>query len=163
MGAETASAIAAEAQKYGIRVRNLFVMEGPRVEPQNPLKLAKNFSSDSNNLKFAWKHPADPVMREIAKLDLVTPKGATTYGLAMTKGGVDNDLMAALQSQPDMKLIIGSAGQSKVSPPKASAAVYQKLHNLYPDRTRRIIMPGESRAYGDTGKRYANLAKIALR
>ncbi len=164
MGAETAAAMAARAAYFGITVESLFIMESPRVTEQNPVKLGVNFGSDAKNLKFAWNHPIDPVMREVAKLEFGLPKGLLSYGRALYKGGLQVDLESALTTQPNMKLISASAGSSKISPSGANAQMHKQLKARFPDRSiRQIIVPGESHAYGDTGSRYAHLAKLALR
>lgn len=164
MGAETAAAMAAHATSHGIEVENLWVMEAPRITTHKPLKLARDFMSDANNLKFTWKHPADPVLREVGKIKPSLPKSTFSYGKAMTKGGLATDLIAALDSQPNMKLTLASAGSSKISPTAANNTVFTELRSAYPDRSiRRIIVPGESHTYGDSGQRYAHLGKLVLR
>ncbi len=164
MGAETAAAMAAHASKHGIEVENLFVMEAPRITTHKPVKLARDFMSDASNLKFTWKHPIDPVLREVGKLKPSLPKGTLSYGKAMTKGGLDADLRTALDSQPNMRLTIASAGASKISPSEANNTVFTGLGSAYPDRSiRRIIIPGEGHAYGDSGQRFAQLGKLILR
>lgn len=164
MGADVAAAIAAHAAERGITVESLFVMESPREVEQKPLKLGKDFGSDAKNLKFAWKHPVDPVLREVAKLGMGLPKGLLTYGRALYKGGLQTDIETALTSQPNMKLIDGRAGSSKISSREANRGMIGVLSNKFPDRhIRRIVMPGESHAYGDSAKRYANLVRLVLR
>lgn len=164
MGAETAAAMAAHASKHDIEVENLFVMEAPRITTHKPIKLARDFMSDAGNLKFTWKHPIDPVLREVGKLKPSLPKGTMSYGRAMTAGGLTNDLRAAIESQPNMRLTIASAEASKVSPLEANNTVFTELRSAYPDRSiRRIIIPGEGHAYGDSGHRFAQLGKLVLR
>lgn len=164
MGAETAAAMAAHASKHGIEVENLFVMEAPRVTTHKPAKLGRDFMSDAGNLKFTWKHPADPVLREVGKLKPSLPKGTLSYGRAMTKGGLSIDLSTALYTQPNMRLTIASAGASKISPSEANNTVFTELRSAYPERSiRRIIIPGEGHAYGDSGQRFAQLGKLVLR
>jgi pimeloyl-ACP methyl ester carboxylesterase len=165
MGSEITASIASQASEHGIVVNNLFVLESPRVEEQNPVKLAANFAAEANNVKFAWKHPVDPVLREISELKLGLPKGLFTYGLALFKGGLKSDIETALSTQPDMKVIVASGGSSKVSPSEANARIVKELQTKFPDRSiRRIIMPGESHAFGDTGKRFAHIVgKIVLK
>jgi pimeloyl-ACP methyl ester carboxylesterase len=163
MGAETATAMAAQANQFGIQVKNLFVMESPRVSEQKPLKLGVNFMSDAANLKFTWQHPADPIMREVAKLKPAVPWGTFSYGMAMTKGGLQQDLKTAMITQPNMKLTLASAASSKISPNTANHDVYTILKKTFAERSiRRVIIPGESHAYGDSGSRFAHLGKLLL-
>jgi len=164
MGAETSSAMASNASKHNIEVENLFVMEGPGVQAHKPLKLARDFMSDTNNLKFTWANPVDPVMREISSLKPSLPRGTLSYGRAMIKGTQEDSLRRALDRQPNMHLTIASAGSSKISPSKANNDLFTRLHSDYPERSiRRIIIPGEGHAYGDSGQRYANLGSLVLR
>lgn len=164
MGAETASAMASHASNHGIEVENLFVMEAPRISTHKPVKLARDFMSDAGNLKFTWQHPVDPVLREVGKLKPALPKGTLSYGMAMTKGGLVNDLRMALDSQPNMHLTIASAGASKISPSEANNTVFTELKSAYPERLiRRVVIPGEGHAYGDSGQRFAHLGKLVLR
>lgn len=164
MGAETAAAMAANANDYGIKVKNLFVMEGPGVTPQRPLKLGKEFLSDSTNLKFTWQHPIDPVMREIAKIKPAMPKGTLSYGLGMTKGSLYFNILTAISKQPDMRLTIASAGSSKVSPKRSVNNLVAMIRGWHPNQlVRHIIIPGESHSYGDSGQRFAQLGKMVLK
>lgn len=164
MGSDVAAAIASHSSRQGIEVENLFIMESPRVEKQKPVRLGLNFASDANNLKFTWKNPVDPVLSEVAKLGLGLPKGLSTYGRALYKGGLQEDIESALVSQPNMKVTVASAGSSKISSSAANADLNRQLHESFPDRSiRQIVVPGESHAYGDSGRRYAHLAKLALR
>lgn len=164
MGAETAAALALVAKEYDIEIKKLFVMESPRVEDQNSVMLFKNFAGEAKDLKFAWKHPIDPVLRHLAKLGLGLPKGLFSYGLALHQGGLEQDLDNALLSNPKMELIMASGGLSKVSRAKANTELYRNLKNDFPHRSiRRIVMPGETHSFGDTGRRYADLARIVLR
>lgn len=164
MGSDTACAIAANAAKYSLAVRDLFIMESPRVEKQNPVRLAINFARDTNNLRFSWNHPIDPVLREVAKLEIGLPKGLFTYGRALYKGGLEEDLVQGLSNQPDMKLTIGRAGSSRISLGADNYALYTRLKTQFPERSiRQVIIPGESHAYGDSGNRYANLVRLMLR
>ncbi len=163
MGADLAASFAANANKYHINVERLFVMESPRVVPQSVGKLALNFWRETPNLKFAWTHPADPVLRSIVKLDFGLPKGLTTYGPALYKGGFEQDVCQALETQPDMALIIGASGASKVSPKHATTLLYRRISSSYPQHSSRlIIMPGETHSYGDSVQRYSHLVKMAL-
>ena len=163
MGAETASAMAANASKHNIEVENLFVMEGPGVQAHKPLKLAHDFMSDANNLKFTWANPVDPVMREISNLKPSLPRGTLSYGRAMIKRTQEDSLRQAIDTQPNMHLTIASAGASKISPLKANNDLFSRLHSDYPERfIRRIIIPGEGHAYGDSGQRFASLCRIVL-
>lgn len=173
MGADIAAAVAARAKTkekdYGIEVENLFVMESPRTTVQPPLTLVKNFMGEGKNLKFAWKKTGDPVLKKVAKVGLNSPlKGATTYGRALYRGGLNQDLLAALSNQPNIRLTIGSSGASKISAsetnPHASAALYQwlKMHFPEPHRVRQIVMPGESHAFGDNAQRNVALNRFVL-
>lgn len=164
MGSELAAAIAAGAASYQLEVENVFIMESPRIEKQNPLKLAKNFAGDADNLKFAWQHPIDPVLRETSELKIGLPKGLFTYGMALFKGGIQSDIEAALQAQPKMRLTIANAGASTISSSKANADVYDELKQKYPKHSiNRIVMPGESHAFKDNGPRFADLAGFVLK
>ena len=165
MGSDITASIAAHAAEHDIEVENLFVMESPRVEEQNPVKLGMNFSSDTKNIKFTWQNPVAPVLREVAKLEIGLPKGLLTYGRALYKGWLQVDLETGLASQPNMKLIVAYAGSSKISSSKANTDLLRDLHTKFPTprSIRRIIVPGESHAYGDSGSRYAQLAKLVLR
>jgi pimeloyl-ACP methyl ester carboxylesterase len=163
MGAETAAAMAANASEHGIEVENLFVMEGPGIQVHKPLKLARDFMSDANNLKFTWANPVDPVMREISSLKPSLPRGTLSYGRAMIRGTQEDSLRRALETQPSMHLTIASAGASKISPSNANNDLSSRLHSDYPERyIRRIVIPGEGHAYGDSGQRYANLGRLVL-
>ncbi len=167
MGAETSAAMAANASSHNIEVENLFVMEGPGVQPRESRKekkdLGKNFIGDTNNLRFTWANPVDPVMREIAKLGMPIPHGLLSYGMAMTKGTQENSLRKALETQPGMHLTVASARASKISPANTNNDLFNRLRSDYPERSiRRIIIPGESHAYGDSGERYANLSRLVL-
>ncbi|HEY5267880.1 MAG TPA: alpha/beta fold hydrolase [Candidatus Saccharimonadales bacterium] len=174
MGSDVAAAIASHASEKDIEVVSLFIMESARGEKQNPLKLLGNFASDKDNLNFTWQHPIDPVMREVTKpegespkglkkLNVNMPKGLLTYGRSLYKGGLQNDLQNAFNTQPNMKLTLGSADSSKISTTTANRKLYRLLKSEYRERSiRRIIIPGESHAYGDSGKRYANLGRLVL-
>ena len=166
MGAETAAAMAAHAcyEDFKIQVENIFLMEAPRIKTHKPLRLDIDFINDASNLKFTWRHPLDPVLREVCSLKPALPKDTLAYAIALTKGGLENDIRAALDNQPNMRLIIASAGASKISPSSANDEVFLKLCSEYPNRSiRRIIIPGEGHAYGDSGIRYAQLGKLMLR
>jgi len=164
MGSDVAASIAANAADFGIIVENLFIMESPRVDNQNPIILLKNFASDSRNLKFTWANPRDPVLKEVAELKLGLPKGITTYGKALYKGGLKDDLVRALKTQPNLKVTIGTGDSSKISKPSANKELLSDIAELVPGRqVRRIVIPGESHSYGDSGKRYASLASLVLR
>ncbi|MEI9913606.1 MAG: hypothetical protein WDN66_01155 [Candidatus Saccharibacteria bacterium] len=163
MAAAIADAIAAHAIDYDIEVEALLDMEDPMVVEEGGLKLAHDFSSDGRNLKFAWKNPMDPVLQETAKLEYSIPKGILSYGRALKKGGEKTVLAEALDSQPKMRLILASAGASKISPAAPNRQLYDELHTEYAHRTiRRIIMPGESHAYSNSAQRFADLVKRAL-
>ena len=162
MGAETAAAMAANAVNYGIAVDNLFVMESPGVEVHEPVKLARDFMSDANNLKFTWKHPADPVLREVGKLKPALPHGTLSYGRAMVNSNFENSLRVSLITQPQMDLTLASAGDSKISPLQANNRIYDKLRSVYQNRVHRVIIPGEGHAYGDSGQRFASLTRLIL-
>jgi len=163
MGSETAAAMAANASEHDIEVENLFVMEGPGVQTHEPIKLARDFMSDANNLKFTWANPIDPVLRETSSLKPSLPRGTLSYGLAMIKGTQKDSLSQAIESQPDMHLTIASSGESKISPPEANNSLFSRLRANYPERfIRRIIIPGEGHAYGDSGQRYASLTRLVL-
>ena len=164
MGSELAAAIAAGAASHQLEVESVFIMESPRMEKQHPLALARNFAADANNLKFAWQHPVDPVLRETAELKLGLPKGLFTYGMALFRGGIKNDLEAALQTQPTMRLTIANAGASTISSSKANSSVYDELKQKYPRHSiNRIVMPGESHAFKDNGPRFADLVGFILK
>jgi pimeloyl-ACP methyl ester carboxylesterase len=164
MGSDTTAAIAAHAHEHGIKIVDLFVMESPREEEQNLAKLGINFARDAKNLKFTWQHPIDPVLSEVAKLEVGLPKGIFTYGRALYKGGLVSDLERALSTQPNMKLTVARAGSSKINPRKANTNMNKELKAKFPDRKiRQIVVPGESHAYGDSGRRYAHLAQLVLR
>ncbi len=164
MGGGTSAAMAAHAHEHGIEVESLLVMESPRIVEQAPVTLLRNFIGLGKDLKFTWEHPADPVLREVAKLKPTLPRGTLSYGLAMTKGGLEDDLKTALDNQPNMRLTIASAGESHISPNAANTQVYEDLRKLYPERSvRRIVIPGESHTYADAGERYAQLGKLVLR
>ena len=82
----------------------------------------------------------------------------------MIKGSQEESLVDAIETQPNMKLTIASAGASKISPLEANNSLYQTLRLNYPERSiRRIVIPGEGHAYGDSGERFANLGKLVLR
>ena len=174
MGSDIAAAIASHASGKDIEVLNLFIMESARGKKQNPLKLLGNFVSDIDNLNFTWQHPIDPIMRELTKpegespeglkkFNVNIPKGLMTYGRSLYKGGLQNDLENAFNTQPNMKLTLGSAGSSKISTASANRRLCKLLKSEYQERSiRRIIIPGESHAYGDSGKRYADLGRLVL-
>lgn len=164
MGSDVTASIAAHAAEHGIEVENLFVMESPRAEEQKPIKLGVNFASDAKNLKFTWHNPIDPVLSEVAKLEVGLPKGLFSYGRALYKGGLQEDTETAMSSQSNMKVIVARAGSSKINSKEANANMVKQLKSKFPGRSiRQIIVPGESHAYGDSGYRYAHLAKLVLR
>lgn len=164
MGAETAAAMAAHSSSYEIKVERLFIMESPRIKAHKPLRLGIDFLNEAKDLEFTWNHPIDPILREVCNLKPALPRDTLVYSIAMTKGGLESDLSLALDSQPDMGLIVASAGASKISPCSANNELVAKLCSRYPSRSiRRIIIPGEGHAYGDSAIRYAQLGKIVLR
>jgi hypothetical protein len=137
-------------------------MESPRAEIQKPTVLAKNFTSDGKNLKFTWENPIDPVLKRTATLGL--PTFILSYALALYKGGLAYDIAEALSTQPNMQTTIGRAGSSKISTKEATSTLLAALHASHPNRhIRQIIVPGESHTYGDSGARYAQLARLVLR
>ena len=162
MGAEVAAAMAAHAHEYDIEAENLFIMEAPRVVAHPPLKLAKDFLGEANNVKFAWQHPMDPILRQAGQIKLGIPGGLVPYGRAMTRNGITRDVWTAMQTQPTMKLTIASANRSQISPNSANNRLYQSMRDHFPGRTRRIVIPGEGHAYGDSGRRYAELGRFVL-
>jgi hypothetical protein len=165
MGSELAAAIAADAKIHQLNIENILIMESPRIEEQNPAKLAKNFANDIDNLKFTWQHPIDPVLREIAgtKLKVGLPKGLFTYGIALFQGGIKNDLETALKDQPNMKLTIANAGSSTISSSKANSIIFEYLKQEYPEHNiSRIVIPGESHAFADNVARFASLVDIVF-
>jgi len=162
MGAETAAAIAANARSIGTKVDNLLVMESPRVIDHDPLDLLIKFMSDASNLKFTWNHPIDPVLRKVAKIKPGL-RGTLSYGRAMTRTGIAADLRQALSQQSDMNVTIASAGASKISPSSANNELREELKEEFPDHSiNRVIIPGEGHAYGDSGKRFAFLARRVI-
>lgn len=165
MGADIAAAMAANAKDYGISVNSLFVFESPGVEKQNLAILGKNFFAGGKDLSFAWHNPYDPVLSK-TKLELAwpyLPYGLVKYGRALSKGTLLRDVKRAAETQPDMKLTIGSAGSSTISPKAGNFSVYSDLKELYPDRVRRIIIPGESHQVRDSALRFANITKLVLK
>lgn len=163
MGAEISAAIAANAAEFSISVGQLFVMEAPRVEKQNPVRLGVNFASGLNSLKFAWDNPIDPVLKEVASLKGAQQHGSLAYGMAMTKGGLQSDLERALYTQPRLELILGNAGASTISPSKANAQLANNLRTSYPLRKIGVnLVPGETHLFRDSGHQYAMMAKLAM-
>jgi pimeloyl-ACP methyl ester carboxylesterase len=164
MGSAIAEELAAHAKDYGIDVNYLFSMENPKDAKQNRLKLGHNLTNDRHSLKFKWDHSPDPVVHRVAKIKYAVPKGVFSYSEALAMGGRQEVLERALNSQPNMRLIMGHAGSSRVQPGKAENQVYEDLVSAYPDRSiRHIVAPGESHAYNNDGERFAHLTKMILK
>jgi pimeloyl-ACP methyl ester carboxylesterase len=163
MGAAVAEAIAAHAADHGIAVENLLDMENPLVMAAKSIMLAYKLKMDTQNLKFAWAAPLDPVMQEVAKLKYAVSPAMLNYGQAVGRGGSEAVLKKALDTQPDMRLVLVSAGLSTISPPAANREVYKDLKQAYPVRNiRRLVMPGESHAYNNVADRFARLVGLLL-
>ncbi len=164
MGSAIAEELAAHAEDYGIDVSHLFSMENPKDTAQNLLRLGIKLTNDRHSLKFKWDHSPDPVIHHIAKFQYAIPKGVVSYSQALAMGGRQEVLERALNSQPNMQLIMGHAGSSRVEIGKAEKQVYENLVSAYPDRSiRRIVMPGESHAYNNDGERFAHLTRMILK
>ena len=164
LGAEIASAIAANANDQ-IKVNNLVLVEAPRVSRSTKLERLSRFLLEYPNLKFAWNHPADSILRTVSNLKSSAPnRNLTAYLSSLFLDGTERTLFQALDRQAGLSLTLCSGQNSKISPLVANTRIASQLRLKFRDhKVRQIILPGETHAFAASVQRYAFIASLILK
>ncbi len=179
MGAFTAAEIARAASEYGIKVKNLVMIESPGVEDVSLPELAKRFMLiESKYLRLYQSAPYDPRMREASGLDKsivesqwdlvswgasVFKNSGIKYAEMMQKKVLPGFLKEALDKNPDLKVTVLNGTISAVSPAEANKQMVEELKQEgHGDRVRHMTLPGEPHTALENAKRFAATAKLVL-
>lgn len=179
MGAFTGAEMARVANEFGIKIKNLLLIESPGVEDVSLKEIAQRFLSEGKYLDLYQSAPYDPAMREASGLtgstlerqwDLLSwgasvfKNSGIKYAEMMRKKVVPSYLREALGKSPDMRLTVINGTISTVSPDKANNQMVEELKaEGYGDRVRHITLPGEPHTVLENAKRLAATAKLVLK
>lgn len=182
MGAWAASSVAPRAEKYGIKVANLVIVDSPGVEEFNPdgqgSEIGMKEIAEGQYLDLYQSRPYDPKLREATGQHLPQeeknaalgewvmsamhndPDGV--YRQAMSKKSLPGLLRRTLATQPDAQVRIINGTISGVSPTRGNAEMAKELREEFPGRVAQSVYPGEPHLVMESAKRFAAAVKRSI-
>ena len=178
MGAWTVSAIAERAEKYGIKVKNLIVIDSPGIEDAKVGKLSKAEIAEVKYLDLYQSTPYDHEMRIAGgqhftslrkKLSFTRwalsslrkdPDGV--YKKAMARGYLTAVLRRSLQSNPDLRIKVVNGSLSRISPKEFNLKMVKELQSEFPGRISQAIFSGEPHYVMESAGRLAAMTNHVL-
>lgn len=153
-------AVAADASEFGIKVNNLIVFEPPGFADRSLAEMYKHVLIDEGikNLPAYTKLAKDERGKESIDSRLDTIKlftrlaitdirgNAVSYPKGLGKETGLEDLIRALETQPELKLTIISGGSSAIAPRDNINAAYETLAEDYPGQVGMVRLPGDTHA-----------------
>jgi pimeloyl-ACP methyl ester carboxylesterase len=162
MGARTAMAVAAHAAEFGIKVKNLVLIEPPGLTERSWGGLVRRFLvnegmvnapqyvktvHDERGLE-SLDSPIDALKNFVKLLKTDVRGNAVAYPKGLGQETALEDLIQALETQPDMKMTMLSGGASEIAPRDDVNETYQVLDENYPGRAGLVLLPGDTHALG---------------
>ncbi len=178
MGAFTAAEIARVASEYGIKVKNLVLIESPGIEDVSLMELAKRFLAEKKYLALYQSAPYDPRMREASGFakgsleqswDLISwgasifKNSGISYAEMMRKKVVPEYLKESLGANPELELTVINGTLSTVSPAEANNQMVEELKTAgYSDRVHHMTLPGLGHTALENARFFGSTTKLAL-
>lgn len=157
-GADRALALAAEAAAHSIRVDKSVVADPASIKRRNLLRLVRDFNAGGKSLKKTLQAVDSRLLRDsrprssehplLVMGSLLRPANLAV-ARALSKGGFEGRLRAALQAQPDMKVQLVWGGESELSDDSIMQALADEYARIYPKRVAHTRIANHNHSMAD--------------
>lgn len=157
-GADRALAMAAMASVYDIKVSKLVAADPASIKRRSFLQLLRDFNAGGKSLKKTLQSVDSKLLRDsrprssehpyVVMAALLRPTNLA-IARALSKGGFESRLQAALRAQPDMRVQLVWGSKSELSDDDIMQALAEEHVQLHPKRMAYIRIVGQNHSMAD--------------